>query len=134
MISPLYLATTLDEKKKNILTSARGKVRQQEEDECNIVSNRPKILEACFQNSLLSRCIKCFILLIEAIVELEDTSNVSTTIAIVWGTPNSHDSRVKHELVPFQHELMRSSNEINVVLMCKLLGYIFSKEVASSSW
>lgn len=49
-------------------------------------------------------------------------------IAIIWSTPHRYNHLIKHKLITFHSELMRPRNQVNGILVCKLLGDIRAKE------
>ena len=52
--------------------------------------------------------------------EGENGCNVPTTIAIVWSGPHSDQLVVELVLIPFMHELMRSTDKVQVVQLHEL--------------
>ena len=53
----------------------------------------------------------------------------TTAIAVVWRRENGDDLLVVMPAEPLHHELMRSNNELQPVLMRELLGDVFAKGV-----
>ena len=54
-------------------------------------------------------------------------------VAVVWSRPDSDEAVVEHDFVSIHHELMGSSNEINLVRLIERLGDITTKQVPSAS-
>lgn len=60
---------------------------------------------------ILGRSIIDLEIMITILANLQNRSQVSTSIAIVRRGPNRYELLVKHELVPFLHKLVRSGDE-----------------------
>lgn len=58
------------------------------------------------------------------ILEDHDGCNVSTPVAVVGCRPHSHQLLVKHKLVAFMHQLMRTADELQVVDVNKLTKHM----------
>jgi hypothetical protein len=61
----------------------------------------------------------------ELLVDVEDGSNVSTSVAVVGCRPHSDEGLVfEPVLEPVHHELMGSGDQLNFVYMVELLGHL----------
>ena len=54
-------------------------------------------------------------------------------VAVVWSRPDGDEAVIEHDFVSIHHELMRSSNEIDLVRLIECLGDIATKQVPSAS-
>ena len=55
-------------------------------------------------------------------------------IAVIWCGPDGDERAIVHDLVPLHDELMRACNELEIVIMDKLVGDVASEQVACASW
>lgn len=66
-------------------------------------------------------------------LEAEYGRHVAASIAIVWRRPHRHQLALKHILDALVHQLMRPTDQIQIVNCHKVLGDIMTKQPASSA-
>ena len=97
-----------------------------------------EIVRSCFlgrnTSSLLWCCLKYFVELSEVLIEFEDCSHIAASVTVVGSRPDSNECVVKHLLVSFHDELMRSTYQINAILSVPFLNDFPSEKIASTTW
>ena len=83
---------------------------------------------------LLRSCLEDLVELCEVLIELEDRSHVTASIAVVWCRPYGDECFVKHFFVAFHHKLMSSRNQFRAIFLIKDFAAVLTKDVASASW
>jgi hypothetical protein len=61
------------------------------------------------------------------------TGEGNSPITIIRGTPDSHNSLIEHELIPFHSELMSSRNEVNRVVVSECFCDVSTEQEASTT-
>jgi len=65
---------------------------------------------------------------------LQYSSNISTSIAVIRGTPNGHQIFIgEPELISLLNKLMGSANEVNTIKSSEFLSNLRSKQPAGAS-
>ena len=57
---------------------------------------------------------------LQILVHLHDRGNIPTAIAVVGSRPDRHQLIVEHPLVSLHHQLVRSADEVEVILRIEL--------------
>ena len=72
---------------------------------------------------------------LQLVVYVEDGSNISASVAIVWSRPNGDEVLISEPVLePVHNQLMRSGNEGDVVDVIELGRNLGSEEPSSASW
>jgi hypothetical protein len=71
--------------------------------------------------------------LVDRIINLHDSSLITTPVAIVWSRKDGYDTSIMLPLVTLHNKLMRTSNEMKSIDMSKLFCNILPKRVPSAS-
>ena len=58
--------------------------------------------------------------LLEILVQFENGSYVSTSVAVVWRRPDRHKCIVEHGFVSFHHQLVGSADQLDVIRLIEL--------------
>ncbi len=71
------------------------------------------VLFACF--TVRGYRLEYLVVVLEVLVELQYGSDIPTSVAVVRGRPDSHQSIREYFFVAFHHQLVGSADQINVV-------------------
>ena len=71
---------------------------------------------------------------IEMFIKFQNSSNITTTITIIRGGPDSEHRFIEMPLIAFHHELMGPADQIDVIHLIELRDHIAAEEVASTAW
>lgn len=82
---------------------------------------------------VLGCLVESTVLLIQSIVQLQNTGDITTPVAVVGGRPDSDNLLVEHELESFEDKLVRSSNQVQPIRVGKGVDYVSPEEPACST-
>ena len=54
-------------------------------------------------------------------------------VAVIWRAPYRHNLPVKHQLVPLEYQLVRSSYQLDVITMVECFDNIGAEKVSCTS-
>jgi len=76
---------------------------------------------------------KHFILLAQPFIKLQNRSNISTPITVIWGAPDGDYGSIEHQLVTLHGQLMCSSDQVYGVIVDESLRDVGAEEISGTS-
>ncbi len=77
---------------------------------------------------LVRDSVKLLELAVALVVERQDGGDVSAAVAVVGGRPDGHELLIEHVLVTLLHKLVSTGDELELVLLDKLLMVVVGQK------